>query len=145
MARLRSFVVQFPAIVVAALALAFSLGGGAGYAASAAEQPAVVAFHGLKLMNGWSKYSAAVGAPSYGVGNGVVYLSGGMHQTSGSSNEFAVLPKGARPSHTLWIGVYSEATTSAFLEITPSGAMFIGGSDDQFFASLAGVSFPLGS
>jgi len=144
MARLRSFVVQFPAIAVAALALAFSLGGGAGYAASAADQPMSVAFHGLKLINGWSKYSAT-GAPTYGVSNGVVYLSGGMHQTAGSNNEFAVLPKGARPSHTLWIGVYSEATTSAFLEITPSGLMFIGGSDDQFFASLAGVSFPLGS
>ena len=144
MARLRSFVVQFPAIVVAALALAFSLGGGAGYAASAADQPASVVFHGLKLINGWSKYGAGTGAPSYAVSNGVVYLSGGMHQTAGS-NEFAVLPKGARPTHTLWIGVYSEATTSAFLEITPSGAMFIGGSDDQFFSSLAGVSFVAGS
>jgi hypothetical protein len=145
LARLRSFVVQSPAIAVAALALALSLGGGAGYAASAALQPMSVGFHGLKLMHGWSRSSAATGAPSYGVSNGVVYLSGGMHQTSGSNNEFAVLPKGARPKHTLWIGVYSEATTSAFLEITPSGAMFIGGSDDQFFASLAGVSFPVGS
>ncbi len=145
MRRLRSFVVQFPAIAVAALALAFSLGGGAGYAASAAVQPMSVGFHGLKLINGWSRYSVGTGAPSYGVSDGVVYLSGGMHQTAGSSNEFAVLPKGARPSHTLWIGVYSEATTSAFVEITPSGAMFIGGTDDQFFASLAGVSFPVGS
>jgi hypothetical protein len=145
MARLRSFMVQFPAIIVAALALAFSLGGGAGYAASAADQPATVAFHALKLMHGWSKDTTSTGAPAYAVGNGVVYLSGGMHQTAGTNNEFAVLPKGARPSHTLWIGVYSEATTSAFLEITPSGAMFIGGSDDQFFASLAGVSFVVGS
>jgi hypothetical protein len=144
MARLRSFVVQFPAIAIAVLALAFSLGGGAAYAASAAEQPMTVSFHGLKLINGWSRFSVATGAPSYAVSNDVVYLSGGMHQTSGSS-EFAVLPKGARPSHTLWIGVYSEATTSAFVEITPSGAMFIGGSDAQFFASLAGVSFVIGS
>jgi hypothetical protein len=145
MARLRSFVVQFPAIVVAALALAFSLGGGAGYAASAAEQPMTVSFHVLKLMNGWSKDTAATGAPAYAVSNDVVYLKGGMHQTAGSNNEFAVLPAGARPAHTLWIGVYSEATTSAFLEITPSGAMFIGGTDAQFFASLAGVSFVVGS
>jgi hypothetical protein len=145
MARLRSFVVQFPALAVAVLALALSLGGGAGYVASAADQPTNFTFHGLKLLNGWSKSSAAIGAPSYEVRNGVVYLSGGMHQAKGSNNEFAVLPKGARPSHTLWIGVYSESTTSAFVEITPSGAMFIGGTDDQFFASLAGVSFVVGS
>jgi hypothetical protein len=145
MARLRSLVVQSPAGVVAALALAFALGSGAGYAASAGSQSAKIAFHALKLMNGWSKYSASVGAPSYEVRNGVVYLSGGMHQTSGSNNEFAQLPKGARPSHTLWIGAFSESTGSAFVEITPSGAMSIGGSDDQFFASLAGVSFAVGA
>lgn len=144
-ARLRSFVVQFPAIAIAVLALAFSLGGGAGYIASAADQPATISFHGLKLINGWSTINARVGAPSYEIRNGVVYLSGGMHQTKGGNNEFAVLPKGARPSHGLWIGAYSESTGSAFLEVEPSGAMFIGGTDDQFFASLAGVSFVVGS
>jgi len=145
MARLRKFVVQFPAIAVAALALAFSLGGGAGYVASAANQPMVFSFHGLKLINGWSNFSAINGAPAYEVRNGVVYLTGAMQQKKGSNNEFAVLPAGARPSHTIWIGAFSESTGSAFVEIAPSGAMFIGGTDDQFFASLAGVSFVVGS
>jgi hypothetical protein len=145
MARLRKFVVQFPAIAVAVLALAFSLGGGAGYVASAANQPMVISFHALKLINGWSNFSPINGAPAYELRNGVVYLTGGMQQKKGSNNEFAVLPAGARPSHTLWIGAFSESTGSAFVEITKSGAMFIGGTDDQFFASLAGVSFVVGS
>jgi hypothetical protein len=146
MARLRSYVVQFPAFAVAVLALALSLGGGAGYVASAAaNQPAVIAFHPLKLINGWSNYTAHVGAPSYEIRNGVVYLSGGMRRASGNNNVFAVLPRGARPSHGLWIGVYSEATTTTYLNIEPSGAMYMGGTNTATFASLAGVSFVVGA
>lgn len=145
MARFRSLAAQSPAIVIASLALVFSLGGGAGYAVSTASSATKITFHTLTLKNGWSPDGLHVRAPSCAVSGGVVYLTGGMHQTAGSNNEFAVLPKGARPSHTLWIGVYSEATTTSFLEVTTSRAMYIGGSDDQFFASLAGVSFPVSS
>jgi hypothetical protein len=145
MARLRSFAAQSPAIFIATLALVFSIGGGAGYAASIAHSPVKIAPHWLHLVNHWTSDGTSTGHPAYAVSGGVVYLFGGMHQTTGSDTEFAFLPKAARPKHTLWIGVYSESTGSAFVEVTPSGAMFIGGSDAQFFASLAGVSFPVGS
>jgi len=145
-ARLRSLMRQSPAVVIATLALVFSIGGSAGYAASSANGSGVrVTFHKLTLRNGWTTASGGVSAPSYAVSAGVVYLTGGMHQPSGTARKFAILPRAARPKHTLWIGVFSEATTSAFVEILPSGAMLIGGDDRQFFASLAGVSFPVGA
>jgi len=170
MARFRSILAQSPAVVIASVALVFSLGGGAGYAAStlhgsqlaphtmaghridrhntgtAEVKAAKITFHQLHLINGWSLFAAADGHPSYAISNGVVYLSGGMHRPSGSSTEFAFLPAAARPKHTLWIGVFSEAAGgTAFLEVTPSGGMFVSGSDASFFSSLAGVSFPVSS
>jgi hypothetical protein len=170
MARFRSVLAQSPAIVIASVALVFSLGGGAGYAASAlhgsqlashgvaghhaarisagqaAPKPVKITFHPLTLIHGWTLFAATDGHPSYAISNGVVYLSGGMRQPSGTNTEFAFLPKAARPKHTLWIGVFSEAAGgTAFLEVTPSGALFIGGANASFFSSLAGVSFPLAS
>jgi|SRR5262250_695034 len=145
MGRFRSLVRQSPAAtIIATVALVFSLGGGAGYAASSVSSSTTITFHTLTLKNGWKPATgfAGIRPPAYAISGGVVYLTGGMHQPSGSIRKFAVLPLGVRPKHTLWIGVFSEATTSAFLEIQPTGAMFIGGTDAQFFASLAGVSFP---
>jgi hypothetical protein len=145
-ARLRSLMRQSPALVIATLALVFSLGGSAGYAASTANGTGVqVTFHKLTLRNNWKPAGGGVGAPSYAISLGVVYLTGAMHQPTGTARKFAILPRAARPKHTLWIGVFSEAKTSALLEVLPSGAMLIGGADRQFFASLAGVSFPVGA
>ena len=64
---------------------------------------------------------------------------------SGSNSEFAVLPKGNRPSHYMWITVYTLDGTSGTLEIDPSGAMWASGASADGFTSLAGVQFPLGS
>jgi hypothetical protein len=145
-ARLRSLVRQSPAVVIATLALVFSLGGSAGYAASSANRSGVpVTFHKLMLRNNWRPAGGGVGAPSYAISRGIVYLTGGMNQPSGTARNFAVLPRAARPKHTLWIGVFSESIHSASLEVLPSGAMKIGGNNAHFFASLAGVSFAVGS
>jgi hypothetical protein len=146
LARLRSLVRQSPAVVIATLALVFSLGGSAGYAASSARGSGIqLTFHRLTLRNNWMPAGRGVGVPSYAISAGVVYLTGAMHQPSGTARKFAVLPRAARPRHTLWIGVFSEARTTAFVEIMPSGVMKIGGADAQFFASLAGISFPVGA
>src|SRR5215813_9691179 len=104
MARIRSMVRQSPAIAIATLALVFSLGGGAGYAASSAHSAAAkITFHKLTLKNGWKPETANhVGVPAYGISGGVVHLTGGMHQPSGSVRKFATLPLAARPKHTLW-------------------------------------------
>lgn len=153
MNRIRSITRQSPAIIISLIALTFSLGSGAGYAASmAASHPAAtkVSFHSLALLNGWKPAEPAfkghLGNPAYAVSNGVVYLTGALHQPTGSNTEFARLPKAARPRHTLWFGVFSEAATGTqFVEIEPNGNMIISGPNAAYFSSLAGVSFPLSS
>jgi len=150
MKRFRSVMGQSPAIVISLIALTFSLGSGAGYAASSAtSHPAAtkVTWHPLALTNGWKSAAPAfhgVGNPAYSISNGVVYLTGALDRGS-SSSAFAVLPRAARPRHTLWIGVYSGATSTQDLEILANGKMFFAGANATYFSSLAGVDFPLGS
>ena len=80
MNRLRSLMHQSPAIVISLIALTFSIGGGAGYAASAAStHPAVtkITWHHLSLRAGWHALAAGfhTGHPSYTVSNRIVYLT----------------------------------------------------------------------
>ncbi len=130
------------------IALTFSLGGGAGYAASVATAKAPVTkitWHKLGLINKWHEVFATNGPPSYAISNGIVYLYGAMQ--GGTTGEFAVLPKAARPKNTLWIAVYNDDNSggSAWLDVTPSGKMYINGPDDTILSSLAGVTFPAGA
>ncbi len=139
---------QSPAIVISVIALTFSLGGGAGYAASvaSAKAPATkIIWHKLGLINKWHEVFATNGAPSYAISNGIVYLYGAMQ--GGTAGEFAVLPKAARPKNTLWIAVYNDDPSggSAWLDVTPGGQMYINGPDDTILSSLAGVTFPAGA
>ena len=168
--RIRGVAVQSPAIAIAAVALLFSLGGGAGYAASALnsgqaaahhsasnrigahstgsgqQHGTTITFHALHLINHWmTGGSPGVRAPSYALSGGVVYLTGGMDQNAGSSTKFAILPKGDRPAHTLWFSAFTANGLPGSVEIMPDGAMFIGGQNAPAFASLAGISFPLHS
>jgi len=158
MSRLRSLASQSPAIVISVVALAFSLGSGAGYAASTtASHPAAAAkvtWHKLSLRNGWKSAPAAfhTGRPDYKVISGVVHLTGvavyGPDVSSSSPAELlGVLPKAERPKHNLWFSVFNYAASgSADLEIATNGDVdVIGGPDAAYFTSLAGVSFPLGS
>jgi hypothetical protein len=150
MSRLRSIVAQSPAIVISCLALVFALGSGASYAAvrTASAQPSArVTFHTLTLLHGWksSQHQYDSGNPAYAERDGIVYLSGSLHTTSGSGFPFAVLPKGNRPSHYLWLTIYTLDGTSGTLEIQPNGSMYVSGGSATGYASLAGVSFALGS
>lgn len=104
-----------------------------------------MATHKLALKNGWvsSESEYNTGDPSYSVSNGVAYLSGSLHQPSGTNQVFAVLPVAARPAHPLYLSVYTYSGTKGILEIFPNGtiAAYDGGS--QQYTSLAGISFPL--
>jgi hypothetical protein len=148
MHRLHSIIRQSPAIVISLVALTFSLGTGAGYAASTASahsSSTKITWHSLKLINKWHEVFASYGAPAYAVSNGVVYLTGAFQ--GGTTGEFAVLPKGARPKHTLLIATYNDdisSVTSAWVYITPSGQMNINGAADAALSSIDGVSFPAG-
>ena len=157
MAGTRSIARQAPPIVIALVALSISLAGGA-YATtshtSARVQPAAITWSTLTLHNGWksANTSEKSGDPRVGIQNGIVYLSGGPEQSSGTTQQFATLPSAYRPTHNLWITVYTYEGTSGTLIISPDGTMdaysstgsICGGgrSNAECFTSLAGVSFP---
>jgi hypothetical protein len=148
MKSLRSVMAQSPAIVISVLALILSAGGGAAYAATRA--PAAITWHNLALLHGWksSQGQYGTGNPSYSISNGVVYLSGSLHHPSGSNEQFATLPKGARPTHDLYITVYTLDDSSGTLYIGANGvidAYSPVAADATGFTSLAGVSFPTSS
>jgi hypothetical protein len=149
MSRFRSIARQSPAIVISLLALTFSLGSGAGYAASVATShpasPTKIIWHVLKLRNGWHTFSSALGAPSYAIRNGVVYLAGGAARSGSGLPVLAVLPAGARPKHFLELGAFSSAAnTPAALFIASNGDITPSGANASYQTSLAGISFPVG-
>jgi hypothetical protein len=180
MSRLRTITTQSPAIVISTVALVFSLGAGAGagYAATviqgnqiaphsiqanrlvnhsigatqlSPQLPATkIAFHRLKLINGWQSSQNAfdTGNPAYGIRDGIVYLSGSVHQAKVGNTEFAVLPKGARPTHDLYLTVYTFQGTTGTLRVEPNGQLLAISSTNtasQDYTSLAAVCFPVNS
>ena len=104
-----------------------------------------LATHKLALKNGWvsSQGQYTTGDPSYVVSNGVVHLSGSLHQPSGTNASFGVLPPAARPAHITYLSVYTYNGTMGLLEVDQNGnlAAYDGGA--QQYTSLAGVSFPV--
>jgi hypothetical protein len=172
MGRFRSLVTQSPAIVISMLAVALSVGGGA-YASThghASNYPPVrvgnspvtthaaaatgVSWNSLTLINGWASENGTYGTgnPKVAEQSGIVYLSGSLAQSSPGSAEFTILPPSFRPTHNLYITVYTNGDTTGTLYITHSGIMeaYSGtscGSGDtaQCFTSLATVSFPINS
>jgi hypothetical protein len=149
MKRFRAVARQSPAIVISLIALTFSLGSGAGYAASVATHhpTAKVSWHSLKLLHGWHRFAVGLGAPSYTVIGGVVYLAG-AGAVSGTENPppvLAVLPKGARPKHDLELAAFSSAAdTPAAVYIYSNGDIVAEGANASYQTSLAGISFPAG-
>ena len=109
---------------------------------------ATTATHTLSLLNGWQGNAFGDGDPAYTVTGGVVHLTGDLHQpSSGTNDEFAVLPAAARPAHTLYLNVDTYGNTTGVLNILPDGVMeaYQGNGvnvSSQDFTSLAGVSFP---
>jgi len=164
MGRFRSLIAQSPAIVISLLAVVLSVGGGA-YAStqlSAANSPAAsqtaiagVSWTSLSLINGWVSENGTFqsGNPKVAQQNGIVYLSGSLAQPSGTNDEFAVLPSADRPTHNMWITVYTNGDSSGTLYIGHDGTMeafsatSCNGSQStaQCFTSLATVSFPVNS
>jgi hypothetical protein len=155
MKRFRALARQSPAIVISLIALTFSLGSGAGYAASVATQhPATkITWHALGLRNSWKPAAKgfAAGGPAYTVSNGVVYLTGVAARANQSlpiPSVIGVLPKSARPRHNLWFQAYNYAANGeSAIEVSTSGGIevFGNGGDENYFTSLAGIEFPLGS
>ena len=173
MGRIRALIAQSPAIVISVVAVALSLGGGA-YASThhgsasnfppvpagnppAAAQAATAAgvpWTSLSLINGWATENGTYGTgnPKVSLQGGIVYLSGSLAQSTPGNATFAILPSAFRPSHNMYITVYTNADTTGTLYIAHSGVMeaYSGtscgtGDAAQCFTSLATVSFPINS
>ena len=145
------------------LAVALSLGGGA-YASTLAAghsqdtgrttPTAGVSWTSLSLINGWSSENGTFGTgnPKVAIQSNVVYLSGSLHQPTPGSVEFAILPSQFRPTHNMYITVYTNGEATGTLYIASDGGMQAyspttcgSGDSAQCFTSLAGVSFPINS
>jgi hypothetical protein len=101
-----------------------------------------VRFHNLSLVSGWGPGPGVLGLkPAAGIQNGIVYLAGGVHHTSGTSDRFATLPRAFRPAHNLWLPVITAGGGIQGIEIARNGQMFDFGGD----AGLSGISFPVNS
>ncbi len=110
-------------------------------------QTTAVKSHQVKLLNGWqsSQSTFGTGNPSYAISNGVVHLSGSMN-SPGSSPLAFILPKAARPAHTLFISVYTiDGASPGLVEILPQGEVDISGTGSAGYTSLANISFPVAS
>ena len=99
--------------------------------------------HPLTLLNGWASGQFNNGSPAFWQENGVVYLLGAVQGPSNvSSNEFAVLPPGARPARVLYINTVGSGSVLQAISISPNGVIKDLDSPGDTFASLAGISFP---
>lgn len=120
-----------------------TLGVGVASAATAAK----VSWHKMTLANGWtssqSDYSS--GDPAWTVLNGIVYLSGSMHQNVAGSSEVTILPPAARPAHMTYLNVYTNNDTTGRVVIYPSGLVLAGSNPSGnavLYTSLAALSYP---
>jgi hypothetical protein len=120
---------------------------GSGHAGTA-RKVTTVTWHKLRLLHGWKSSRSStpnVANVAYAISGGVVYLDGTVHQPGGSNDEFAVLPRAARPRHDLFIPVFtgSGTGTPGTLLIMPDGSMRAYSGGAQLLTSLAAVSFPV--
>jgi hypothetical protein len=153
MGRFRTMMNQSPAIVISVIALVFSLGGGAGYAATVVAKAAApkTTWHKLSLRNGWAAAAKGydAGSPSYTVINGVVYLTGAVSRSSTSlPSVIGVLPKSARPKHVLAFPAFNYAAGGeSSIYVDPNGDVEVlgTGGDEYYFTSFNGIVFPLGA
>ena len=121
---------------------------------AATSLTAGVSWQSLVLQNAWASSNGTFGTgnPKVALQSNVVYLSGSMHQTTPGSAIFAFLPSTYRPTHNLYITVYTNGGTSGTLYIGKDGTMMAfssvgcgSGNAAQCFTSLATVSYPINS
>jgi hypothetical protein len=115
--------------------------------ASVSFPAATTARNKLALLYGWksSQRRYDTGDPAYHINGGVVYLSGAVHQPTGSDQIFTFLTKKARPAHTMYLAIYTNGDTIGELVIDANGSIQARGAGAQRFSSLAGVSYPVAS
>jgi hypothetical protein len=103
-----------------------------------------LATHKLTLAGGWKSGDPQFGTgdPAYAVSGGMVYLSGSLHQPSGTSELSATLPAAARPARNVALTCYTDNGTLGVVEILPDGSLYTFLGAAQRYTSLAGISYP---
>lgn len=150
MSRTRSLISQSPAIAIATLALVLSFVGGATAATVHGEAGrAPVAWHQVKLANGW-KYGgfSSFHAAYYVDAAHIVHLRGSAHLGTAGKAVFT-LPKQARPGHAISEIIYASGGAAAAVNIGTNGQVFVfdqTGTDSAVrdFTSFDGLAFSLG-
>ena len=130
-----------PALVLSCVAMFTALGGGA-YAATTLSQ-ATMQWHNATMLDGWTRLSPSAPAGYAKDSNGVVHLRGGIQGGTTDAAAFR-LPVGYRPSHELWLLIYTQDGVPGALTITPAGLVIPFGQNANQFSSLDGVSFAAG-
>jgi len=132
--------------VIVAAAASAALVSGVVAGASAASASVNCQWQPLSLQNGWHSEQSAwnSGDPAYCIDNGIVYVSGSLAQSRGSSGTyFAQLPQQYRPASNMYLTVYTYAgTAGGVVRIDTDGTMHAYGGAATSFTSLAGISFP---
>lgn len=130
-----------PALIVSTVALFAALGGGA-YAATSLSHSALT-WHTPVALNHWQLYGGGYATLGYAKdSNGVVHLRGGVK--NGTSNTVFRLPVGYRPSHYLYMPIYTVSGGVGSIYIYPTGTVNVEGSGSTGYAGLDGVSFGAG-
>jgi hypothetical protein len=132
---------------MAATLVACGLATGLAAGAPAAHAGTGCSWSPITLVNGWHSEQGtfSTGDPSVCLENdGMVYLSGSVAASSGSSSEFGVLPVWDWPTHNLYFDVYTMNRSYGVVRIDTDGTMWayggLGGS--SAYTSLAGISYP---
>lgn len=106
-------------------------------------------WHTFKMIAGWhsgaSRFDTA--APGYAVINGVIYVTGSMYQSGGSTGLWTDIPAAARPADVLEIEVYTANGTTGGVAMTDSLGLASSTpfSNAQRFTSLAAIAYPPGA
>ncbi len=135
-----------------AAGLVGTLGGSAALATpvpvSRVATPAAAKFawHPLSLLNNWTSAngpSTLTGTPGWAVRDGVVYFRGAItNSTVDASSIITTLPPQARPSHDLYLQVFTNAAAPGTLLIETDGEVQAFAGNFALLTSLAGVSYP---
>ncbi len=110
-----------------------------------AQSSAHIKFKNAALLNGWTAAGFGNARPGYAIDSlGIVHLRGGL--ASGTSGDEAlILPPALRPSHKLWLPIYTGGNSEGSLVISSGGQVIPTGPEAGSYASLDGVSFVAGS
>ena len=131
-----------PALIISCVALFAAFGGGA-FAATSLSRSALN-WHTAATLNGWTLYQNGYANAGYALdSDGVVHLRGAL-KDGGSGMVAFTLPKGYRPTHDLYMPIYSFHAAVGSLNVLPNGDVIPFGNYVGRYAGLDGVSFGAG-